>query len=55
MHTGAWRQRLCQEAGMLFQKANPLDVSVPTEFNRDSLQLLRGPVIGLFGQRTLRG
>lgn len=40
---------------MLFQKADPLDVSAPTGFDCDSLQLLLDPVIGLFWQRTLQG
>lgn len=40
---------------MLFQEADPLDVSAPIGFDCDSLQLLLGSVIGLFWQRTLQG
>lgn len=40
---------------MLFQKADPLDVSAPIGLDCDSLQLLLDPVIGLFWQRTLQG
>lgn len=50
LETGVW-----QEAGMLFQKADPLDVSAPPGFDCDSLQLLLDPVIGLFWQRILQG